>query len=400
MIGPVEIDRWGQAGMSALRAQDFVTARECFEAIVAAGGADAAVWLALSMACKGAGDRAAELAAVTQLLDRDPDNIRANLIKADALLHLGSKRAAMGFYQHVETLVPDLADVPTPIATELQRARQDHARLKQEMDAHLQRALAAAGFNPATSSRRFSDSLDLLSGRKQRYVSTPRAYFFPELPVIEFFDRQRFDWLEALEAATDDICEELVPILADGRHFSPYIEVEAEKSAHVAGSSRGNGVSAPEDWTAAYLIRDGKVCEPLASQCPKTMAALANVPLETIQGRAPFALFSRLTPGAWIMPHTGFLNTRLVCHLPLLVPDGCWFRVGNQVRLWERGRAWVFDDTIEHEARNQGTGTRVVLIFNIWHPDLTAEERELVAALMTGVDQFEQVSNAGRLGFQ
>ena len=388
-MSPAAVDAAGQAGMAALRAGDPATAIAKFQSIVATGAADTSVWLALSMAYQASGDRKSEIAAVTQVLERDPDNIRANLIKADALVAIGSKRAAMGYYAHLEVLVPETGGLPPAIAAELNRARQAHAKLKQGLSDYLLAEVEKAGFHPARSSRRFGDSLDILTGRKQRYVPTPRAYFFPELPAIEFYDRARFSWLDPVEAATDDICAELMPLLEEGTHFGPYIEVEAEKSSHVVASSDKELISSPEDWTAAYLIRDGKHQTPLAERCPKTLAALDAVPLETIEGRAPFVLFSRLIPGAWIAPHTGFLNSRLVCHLPLLVPDGCWFRVGNQVRLWERGKAWVFDDTIEHEARNQGTGTRVVLIFNIWHPDLTEEERHLVAALMTAVETFE-----------
>ena len=388
-MSPAAVDAAGQAGMAALRGGDPATAIAKFQSIVAAGAADTAVWLALSMAYQASGDPKNEIAAVTQVLERDPDNIRANLIKADALVSLGSKRAAMGFYALLEVLVPQTEGLPPAIAAELNRARQAHAKLKQGLSDYLLAEVEKAGFHPAGSSRRFGDSLDILTGRKQRYVPTPRAYFFPELPAIEFYDRTRFAWLDPVEAATDDICAELMPILEEGTHFGPYIEVEAEKSSHVVQNSGNELISSPEDWTAAYLIRDGKHQTPLAERCPKTLAALDEVPLETIEGRAPFVLFSKLTPGAWIAPHTGFLNSRLVCHLPLLIPDGCWFRVGNQVRLWERGKAWVFDDTIEHEARNQGQGTRVVLIFNIWHPDLTEEERHLVGALLTAVETFE-----------
>jgi len=112
---------------------------------------------------------------------------------------------------------------------------------------------------------------------------------------------------------------------------------------------------------------------------------LEGVPLERIEGRSPFILFSKLAPGARIAPHTGFHNTRLVCHLPLIVPPGCSFRVGAEVRDWETGKAWAFNDTIEHEAHNASDQTRVVLIFNIWRPELTDQERRDVATLMEGI---------------
>jgi aspartate beta-hydroxylase len=81
-------------------------------------------------------------------------------------------------------------------------------------------------------------------------------------------------------------------------------------------------------------------------------------------------------------------NARLVTHLPLIVPDHCGFRVGNDTRRWVPGRAWVFDDTIEHEAWNDSDLLRVVLIFDIWHPHLTPPERALITALTAGVNAF------------
>jgi aspartyl/asparaginyl beta-hydroxylase (cupin superfamily) len=93
-------------------------------------------------------------------------------------------------------------------------------------------------------------------------------------------------------------------------------------------------------------------------------------------------VFSVLAPGTTIPPHTGVANTRLVCHLPLIVPAGCWFRVGAETRYWERGKAFVFDDTIEHEAANTSSEVRVVLIFDVWHPGLSATERMAARAVM------------------
>jgi aspartyl/asparaginyl beta-hydroxylase (cupin superfamily) len=96
-------------------------------------------------------------------------------------------------------------------------------------------------------------------------------------------------------------------------------------------------------------------------------------------------MFSLLAPGAHIPAHTGITNTRLVCHLPLIVPEGCWFRVGDETRLWQRGKAWVFDDTVDHEAMNPSAELRVVMIFDIWHPALdTAEQAGIRAVIEAG----------------
>jgi aspartyl/asparaginyl beta-hydroxylase (cupin superfamily) len=72
----------------------------------------------------------------------------------------------------------------------------------------------------------------------------------------------------------------------------------------------------------------------------------------------------------------------------LIVPGPCDFRVGNEVRQWVQGKAWAFDDTIEHEAWNKTDETRVVLLFDIWRPELSQEERALVVALFEAIDAY------------
>jgi aspartyl/asparaginyl beta-hydroxylase (cupin superfamily) len=92
-------------------------------------------------------------------------------------------------------------------------------------------------------------------------------------------------------------------------------------------------------------------------------------------------MFSALAPKSRIPPHNGETNARVVAHLPLIVPDGCLYRVGFEQRTWHVGETLIFDDTIEHEARNDSDELRVVLIFDLWNPLLTLEERELVKAM-------------------
>jgi aspartyl/asparaginyl beta-hydroxylase (cupin superfamily) len=104
-------------------------------------------------------------------------------------------------------------------------------------------------------------------------------------------------------------------------------------------------------------------------------------------------MFSILQPGTRIPPHTGVANTRAVAHLPLIVPDNCGFRVGGDSRRVEKGVAWVFDDTIEHEAWNLSAEPRIILIFDVWNPCLPEAEREVVAQLMAAMDRFNQEEN-------
>jgi aspartyl/asparaginyl beta-hydroxylase (cupin superfamily) len=105
--------------------------------------------------------------------------------------------------------------------------------------------------------------------------------------------------------------------------------------------------------------------------------------MAAIDGLCPNAMFSALAPRTRIPPHHGETNARIVVHLPLIVPPGCRYRVGFDECGWETGRILAFDDTLEHEARNDGDELRVVLIFDVWNPLLSLAERELVTAMTT-----------------
>jgi len=74
----------------------------------------------------------------------------------------------------------------------------------------------------------------------------------------------------------------------------------------------------------------------------------------------------------------------------LLVPAKCGMRVGNgnETRPWHEGKLTIFDDSMEHEAWNSSDELRVVLLFDIWRPELSQIERELITAMMTSIDSF------------
>jgi len=163
--------------------------------------------------------------------------------------------------------------------------------------------------------------------------------------------------------------------------FQPYVQGDPLRPRKSQDGMLNN-----PDWSAFYLWKNGQVVAENAARCPRTMAALAEVPLARIPGRTPSVLFSLMRPGAHIPAHNGFINTRLICHLPLIVPGQCSFRVGNDTREWAEGQAWLFDDTIEHEAWNRSDQTRVVLLFEVWRPELSEEERALVSAMFEAID--------------
>ncbi|MGH6993084.1 MAG: aspartyl/asparaginyl beta-hydroxylase domain-containing protein, partial [Caulobacteraceae bacterium] len=213
-------------------------------------------------------------------------------------------------------------------------------------------------------------------------LQEPSAFYFPELPQRQFYERDEFPWLAALEAEIDAIAGELLAVLRADRGLRPYVRTTSARPPKDFG-----GLADDLSWSVFFLIED-VVVEDAARRCPRTLAALEPVPLARTPGRTPSVLFSILKPGTRIAPHHGMVNTRLICHLPLIVPEGCALRVGNETRSWRRGESLIFDDTVEHEAWNLSGELRVVLLFDIWRPELTLAERDMVSAVLQAVGSF------------
>jgi aspartate beta-hydroxylase len=364
----------------ALERRDYAAAQALFEQVVTISPLDSSAWYGLACAARGLGDERRRATAVDRALTADPAHLPSLLMKADFFAAVGDGRAAETFYSAVVSRAPPLETLSPDMREAVRRATRESARLGRTFEQHLEAALQAAGFDPARSSRRFVQSLDLMFGRKSLYHQAPTSFYFAELPQRQFYERDEFPWLAALEARTDDIREELLGLLSDEGAFRPYVQAFGNRPP----VEYGRLLDSP-DWSAFYLIEGGTVAPQAAERCPATLAALHCAPLARAPGRTPSVLFSLLRPGVRIPPHNGQINARLICHLPLIVPEGCGIRVGNEVRSWAEGETTIFDDTIEHEAWNNSGRFRVVLLFEIWRPELSVEERGLVAAMLSAV---------------
>jgi aspartate beta-hydroxylase len=373
------------SAMQALRNGDAIDAKRLFEQIIALAAADASAFLGLAYACRRLNDSAATLKAIDQALRLEPKNLRALIFKADHLAAAGDERGAVSFYLAAVKATASIETLPPDLQSEVARAQEMCAKSVAASETFLRERFAMQGLvsvpfaDPAT--RRFEDSINVMFGHKKIYFQEPRQYFFPEMPHIQFYPRADFPWLDALEAASDEIRAELLEVMQHANAFVPYVQGE-ENRPHNAQQGMLNNA----DWSAFYLWKNGEVVAENAARCPRTMAALASAPISCISNRSPSILFSLLRPGAHIPAHNGFINTRLICHLPLIVPDKCRFRVGNETREWVEGKAWCFDDTIEHEAWNDSDQTRVILLIEIWRPELTMRERVLVNAMFEAID--------------
>jgi aspartyl/asparaginyl beta-hydroxylase (cupin superfamily) len=345
----------------------------------AAAGApeDMQLLLKLAAVSKAAGQPRAALAAVHQALTLSPLDFVALVLRASLLDALGDAEAGEAWSNALAQR--PAGELAPPLAGAVAQGEKRRDAWLSAREAKMTDQMAAAEQKAEVEEReRITRFRTNVLRRTRPYHSEPTHFHFPGLVEREFHPRRLFPWLDQLEAATEIIATELTAVMAAERaELVPYIQYDEHQPL-----AQWRLLNKNSDWTAIHLLQNGRRVDANAEHCPCTMSLLESVGQPAVRGVGPNAMFSLLAPNTAIPPHVGVNNTRLVCHLPLIVPDGCWFRVGAETRFWHRGQAFIFDDTIEHEALNPTDQLRVVFIFDIWHPDLSLIEREAVTALL------------------
>lgn len=204
----------------------------------------------------------------------------------------------------------------------------------------------------------------------------------PELRSHPVWPREEFDWIDRVDAMHGTIMEELLGARAASREagdtigFQPYRDQSGADGKPAEG---GLGVEATDTgaWNVCYLYLNHKRFEDNCARFPATIKAIE----ECFPRHYSHAFFSALTPGAHIMKHTGPSNRMLRVWLPLCGLEGFRIRVNDTIVRPEEGRAFVWDHSYEHEAWHEGDVTRIVLIVDIWHPDLANAEVKFLSTL-------------------
>lgn len=372
-------------GVHFLRAGDPAQARQWLERSVAADPTNAAMYLNLATSLRELNDTEAESRALERALTLQPHFTVALIQKGSLLERLGKgKEAARTYHRALLSVRPD-TPLPKSWQPVLEHARRTVMANLSQLDAWLKERMEEVRARHAAEPQdRVDDCLGALVGRNRIYVQQPTYSHFPRLPAIQFYEREQFPWVAAVEEATDDIRAELEGLLSDSREkFSPYLNHSPDEPLN-----QWRELNQSRRWSALFLYKDGERQEANAARCPKTLAALGQAPIVRIPHRGPTHFFSLLEPKTRIPPHTGTTNTRLTVHLPLIVPPNCGFRVGTQTREWHAGKLLIFDDTIEHEAWNDSEEERVILIFDIWNPLMTAAERDLMTVATAAIAEF------------
>ena len=337
---------------------------------------DVQLLLKLAAVSKAAGQPRAALAVVHQALTREPLDFVALMLKASLLDTLGEDSGEA--WSNALARKP-AGGLPPPLTAAVTAGEKRRDAWLADRESRMKLNMAPAEEQASEEEReRIQRFRNNVLRRTRPYHSHPTDFHFPGLTEREFHPRRLFPWLEQVESATAEISAEFETVMASERaELVPYIQY-----AEHLPLDQWRPLNQNRDWTAIHLLQNGLRIDANADHCPRTMKLLESLDQPAIRGAGPNAMFSLLAPNTSIPPHVGVSNCRLVCHLPLIVPEGCWFRVGAETRYWQPGEAFVFDDTIEHEALNPTDQLRVVFIFDIWHPDLSPLERKAVTALI------------------
>ncbi len=370
-------------GMNALRQGDFRAAASAFEQAVAADPHSGALLRNLASAHRGAGDDEAELSALERALDIDRRDLVAWMRKAELHQRRDDKGPAFEAWNAALQLAEPLRPWGGPMAEALEIGSKFVATGTVAIRGAIDKGLAPLAKKlDETELRRSRAFVDLALGQRRRFDNECHGLCYPFLPADEFFDEKHFPWFAELAAATDAIRGELKELLkSPGKALRPYVRMESG-----IGETKWSDLDNSLDWGAIFLWEYGEPNPPVLERCPVTARTLEALPGAKIPGRAPSAFFSMLKPHTRIPPHTGVTNTRAIIHLPLIVPEGCGFRVGGETRPWIEGKPFAFDDTIEHEAWNDSGELRSVLIFDVWNPHLSERERDVVTRYYEAAD--------------
>jgi len=185
-----------------------------------------------------------------------------------------------------------------------------------------------------------------------------------------WYDKADFPWCALLERSFAAIRQEVDSLRqAHQQQFTPV----GGRAAH------DHTLVAAGEWREFPLYGNGRKYEDNCARCPMTSAVMEQVApaMELAFTGGGETLFSTLKPGTHLRPHCGSSNTRLTCHLGIIVPGGCSIRAGQEWREWHEGECIVFDDSWEHEVLHKGDSDRVVLLINFWHPELADHEKRL-----------------------
>ena len=179
-----------------------------------------------------------------------------------------------------------------------------------------------------------------------------RSSLVPDTP---FIDNSHFPFLAEFEDKWEVIRDEVKEVLKHRDDIPGFEQISPDQ----------HRIAKAQQWKTFILYGFGEQLEKNCKQAPVTAEILSRVP------NVQTAWFSILAPGYHIPAHTGVTKGIVRSHLGLILPkdrEKCRIRVDDEIRAWEEGKVFTFDDTYEHEVWNDTPDERVILLFDFDRP--------------------------------
>ncbi|MCF6194366.1 MAG: hypothetical protein L3J46_08560, partial [Kangiellaceae bacterium] len=239
-------------GIEAIKAKNMPEAFELLYEAYTNGERTDNILIGIALVSRSLSKFEISLKTADQFLQRNPNDVNANLVKADALNALGRESVAVGFYAAALRLSKEIQRIPPLLANDLERAKKACEIASRKMKSEIEQLINEVEHLEIKNSTRIEQMFDILIGKKQIYHQKPSKLYFPELPQIQFFEAIDFEWSQALIEARQEIKEELNQILTSEELFKPYLD-------HNPDAATGNtGLNLDNNWSAFHLVRDGK----------------------------------------------------------------------------------------------------------------------------------------------
>lgn len=175
------------------------------------------------------------------------------------------------------------------------------------------------------------------------------------VPDTPFIDVGHFPFLAEFEEKWQAMRDEAQEILKHRDDIPGFEQVSPDQYR----------LARERQWKTFVLYGFGQQLPKNCLQAPVTTEVLSRVP------HVQTAWFSILAPGYHIPAHTGVTKGIVRAHLGLIIPqerEKCRIRVADEVRAWEAGKTFAFDDTFDHEVWNDTDEERVILLFDFDRP--------------------------------
>lgn len=212
--------------------------------------------------------------------------------------------------------------------------------------------------------KRSEKFLDMLKGNFIRKRGRQYGAFliYPELGDTIWYDTSKFSWIKNFEDNYLKIKEE-------------YLNLKEENFIKITSSVEG-------DWKTFNFYNQGLREEDNCKLCPFTTSLIDQVKSLMSDVSICYVYFSKIAPNTHITPHYGVSNIRIRFQLPL-ISSKSWMRVDQEKREYIDGKAFLFDDTFNHEVKNEGDQDRVIFLMDIYHPDLNEREIEEIKKFLS-----------------